>query len=222
MERKVVLTQDGSSSLFVPQFNQCYHSIHGAIQESEHIFIHHGLNADILSDRQELHIFEMGFGTGLNALLTMLHQNDRKIYYTAVEKYPLEQAEIQSLNYVQQLSEYESVQDFFSLLHQAPFDKEVAVTPQFSILKLNTSLLDVSLSRNGYNLVYFDAFSPDMQPELWSEEVFLQLYQSMTNNSILLTYSTKGIVKRALRTAGFTIEKLPGPAGKREILRAKK
>ena len=223
MNRKIVITEDGSSSLFVEDLNEHYHSIHGAIQESKHIFIQTGLQSETTRNLDTINILEIGFGTGLNALLTYFsaletHQN---ICYTAIELYPLDMEEVRLLNYPD-FMEYADANSIFRQLHEVEWEQSIAISGHFSICKHRQSILEFPYPLLAFDLVYFDAFAPDVQPKLWSEEVFGKIYQSMKSESILVTYSTKGVVKNALKNVGFQIEKLPGPKGKREILRAKK
>lgn len=217
--RSIIITEDGSSSLYVPLLDEAYHSIHGAIQESEHIFIAAGLNAEIFSSMKNIKIFEVGFGTGLNALLTIIYAKNRIINYHTIELYPLQEFEWKQLNY--SVLEKKNKQIFYDL-HQSPWEIITNITDSFTLLKNNIAMQNISLSENEYDLVYFDAFSPDSQPEMWSESVFLTIFKAMKSGGILMTYSTKGIVKRTLQNVGFKIEKLAGPPGKREILRAYK
>lgn len=219
LNRSIIITEDGSSSLYVPSLNEAYHSIHGAIQESEHIFIAAGLNAEIFSSMKNIKIFEVGFGTGLNALLTIIYAKNRIINYHTIELYPLQEFEWKQLNY--SVLEKKNKQIFYDL-HQSPWEIITNITDSFTLLKNNIAMQNISLSENEYDLVYFDAFSPDSQPEMWSESVFLTIFKAMKSGGILMTYSTKGIVKRTLQNVGFKIEKLAGPPGKREILRAYK
>lgn len=219
LNRSIIITEDGSSSLYVPSLNEAYHSIHGAIQESEHIFIAAGLNAEIFSSMKNIKIFEVGFGTGLNALLSIIYAKNRIINYHTIELYPLQEFEWKQLNY--SVLEKKNKQIFYDL-HQSPWEIITNITDSFTLLKNNIAMQNISLSENEYDLVYFDAFSPDSQPEMWSESVFLTIFKAMKSGGILMTYSTKGIVKRTLQNVGFKIEKLAGPPGKREILRAYK
>ncbi|MBO4581921.1 MAG: tRNA (5-methylaminomethyl-2-thiouridine)(34)-methyltransferase MnmD [Bacteroidales bacterium] len=219
MQRSIIVTEDGSHSLYVPQFRQSYHSVHGALQESEHIFIQAGLACEHISSYPCLNIFEAGFGTGLNALLTWYHAQQQIINYHAIELYPLQEQEYGLLNYAQMLPCRES-QQIFLRMHQAAWGEWQAITPCFNLYKSQTDLQEASLSENRFHLVYFDAFSPGEQPELWTEKIFAMLYNAMIPQGVLVTYSTMGVVKRALKSVGFVIEKLPGPKGKREILRA--
>ena len=219
----VITTADGSSSIYVEELNEHYHSIHGAVQESEHIFIKSGLFADNLKHFEQISILEIGFGTGLNALLTYFAalEKQKHIHYTAIELYPLDNEVLKQLNYVQQLP-YSQADEVFSRLHRAEWEKSVQIAEHFHLCKHNISALDMHFPQEMFHLVYFDAFSPDVQPQLWTVELFEKIYNSMKINSIFVTYSTKGIVKRGLKQVGFHIEKLQGPKGKREILRGEK
>ena len=223
MSRKIVLTADGSSSIFSEENNQHYHSHFGAMQESVHIFIEAGLCSDALAHLERVSILEIGFGTGLNALLTCLKAEElhQKIYYESIELHPLTQQEIAQLNYPALLP-HAHAETLFSALHNAQWNKTEAISENFTLLKRQISATDATYVHEAFDLVYFDAFSPEAQPALWTKEVFETIYHSMKKGGILLTYCAKGSVKRTLKEVGFQIEKLPGPIGKREILRAGK
>ena len=223
MNRKTIITSDGSSSIFCEEVNQHYHSHFGAIQESMHIFINAGLCADTLAHLDNMSILEIGFGTGLNALLTFIKTNElqKNIYYETIELYPLNPQEVAQLNYPSMLH-YPNVKETFATLHNVEWNKAQPISENFTLHKRHISALNAAYPTNTFHLIYFDAFSPEVQPELWTREIFKPIYESMKDNGILLTYCTKGIVKRTLSTLGFKIEKLPGPIGKREILRGKK
>ena len=225
MKRIIERTEDGSATLFVPELNEHYHSVKGARTESQHIFIDMGLKA---STAIQPHILEIGFGTGLNALLTLetAEQEKRPVHYTGIELYPLSWEEVDILNY--------SNNPLFKELHTASWNKDVNITPCFTLHKIkgdvNRVISDKQLAVIGeppanysFDLVYFDAFAPEKQPELWSEELFRNIYSCMNYNGILPTYCAKGVIRRLLQAVGFTVERLPGPpGGKREILRAGK
>lgn len=230
MPRKLITTADGSHTLFVPELGEHYHSIHGAVQESMHVFIKHGLEALPDSDTP-INIFEMGLGTGLNLLLTALQPLNRPINYVAVEAYPVSAEEAISLNYATLFTQHPEAQDLLARIHHLPWNEPAALREGFTVLKLHAKLKDVfspdnplinQLPNNWFTLVYFDAFAPEVQPGLWTEEVFQTLYNHMAAGGILVTYCAKGSVRRALKAAGFAIEKLPGPPGKREMTRAVK
>ncbi len=213
----LIETQDGSHSILSERFGVTYHSKYGAIQESQHVFLGAGLNL-VLPKRDNIRIFEMGFGTGLNAYLSLLsaQKAQKQIYYEAVEAFPIEVEEAQRLNYAQQLGE-DSAQ--LEALHQAKWGEEIAIAPHFHLLKWQQSLEEATL-RGGYDVVYYDAFGPRTQPELWERAPFQRLYDAMNADSVLVTYCAKGVFKRNLKDIGFKVEGLPGPPGKREMTRA--
>lgn len=221
VERKIILTGDGSHSISVPELNVAYHSVHGAVEESLHVFVDAGLyEAKKAKPAQPLKIFEVGFGTGLNALLTLIEaeKNKTKVYYEAIEIDPLTEKEIKELNYCTHLNQT-GLQNIFDQLHNWPWEKELALTENFTLVKRDLNLLHlVPLGR--FDLVYFDAFAPNAQPELWTKEVFDKMYAILEPGGILVTYCSKGDVRRAMIAAGFEVEKLPGPPRKREMLRA--
>lgn len=223
MQRDIILTRDGSHSIAVPDMNVTYHSIHGAIQESLHVFIEAGLKHTRLpGNDQSLHILEMGFGTGLNALLTLAAAEalDQPVHYTTLELFPLEAAHVQSLNYCEQLNRSD-LQPLFETMHSCAWREPVPVTPLFTLQKQQTDLVSIT-GEPTIHLIYFDAFAPGAQPELWTKEVFENLYRMLLPGGIFVTYCSKGDVRRALQAAGFMVEKIPGPPGKREMLRAAK
>ncbi|MFC5412899.1 tRNA (5-methylaminomethyl-2-thiouridine)(34)-methyltransferase MnmD [Larkinella bovis] len=214
-ESRIVLTADGSSSVYNSDFDQHYHSIFGALQESQRVFIELGLQT-AFERFSEITVFEMGFGTGLNALLTLLEAEkaQRPVSYTAVEAFPLPLDESRRLNFDQLLDS-----QFLPALHEAPWNERIAVSPVFDLFKYEGRLQDFR-TENRFNLVYFDAFAPEAQPELWTPEIFEQLAAMLHPGGLLTTYCSKGYVKRNLQAAGFRVEKHPGPARKREVLRA--
>ena len=216
------LTADGSHTLFVPLINEHYHSVFGAIQESRHIFINAGLNA-LPENLPAINILEIGFGTGLNALLTCLEKRDSApcIRYLALERYPLPIEMTSQLNYPDRL-QHVNASDIFLELHIAEWNKWAAITEMFVLFKLSMDIHDFTPEKEMFDLVYFDAFGPEVQPEMWTPEVFGKMYMALNRGGILVTYSCKGMVKRNLKGAGFSLEKLPGPPGKREMLRATK
>ena len=237
MIRQIISTADGSHTVAIPEMGVTYHSHHGAVQESLHVFIEAGLYwrlgltrqateagahngsepASGQTSKQSLHIFEMGFGTGLNAYLTALAAQRLQcpIHYTAVEKFPLSAEEASGLNYATENPE------LFHQLHDAPWEQPVAINPLFSLHKSNADLLAFS-PNEPFDLIYFDAFAPTAQPELWTEAVFSKLFNQTNPGGVLVTYCSKGVVRRAMQAAGFTVNKIPGPPGKREMVRAEK
>ncbi|CAN5215300.1 tRNA (5-methylaminomethyl-2-thiouridine)(34)-methyltransferase MnmD [soil metagenome] len=220
--RHLITTSDGSHTLFVPELGEHYHSVHGAVQESTHIFIKYGLEA-LPAGEGPLYIFEMGLGTGLNLLLTALQRLDRLIYYVSVEAYPVTAEEAASLNYGSLFTDHPEAKKILNIIHTLPWNKPVELKPGLTIHKIHAKLAEVQWQNlPEFNLIYFDAFAPDAQPGLWTEEIFQTLYNQTQPGGILTTYCAKGIVRRALKAAGFVIEKLPGPPGKREMTRAGK
>jgi tRNA U34 5-methylaminomethyl-2-thiouridine-forming methyltransferase MnmC len=218
--RQLILTKDGSHSLYTPEYNQFYHSLHGAVEESLHIFIELGLRP-MHSQRHGLpiRIFEMGLGTGLNALLTWqwCDEASRPVEYCTLEAYPVPMADIQQLNYGQMTSH-----EGLEVIHQAKWEEPVRLSPWFSLTKYHTTLQDYASQEKPFDIVYYDAFAPSAQPELWTADIFEKVASLMCSGGYLVTYCSKSIVQRALRSAGFVVEKHPGPWGKREVLRAVK
>ena len=220
MKREIIITADGSHTVAIPDLHVMYHSRHGAIQESVHVFIEAGLRYVInQSSIQSVKIFEMGFGTGLNAFLSAIEaeKQQRKIQYTAVEQYPISPEEVAGLNYPETLQHH----NLFTALHQSPWNENVNISDSFTLRKEKTSLFNFSTNQL-FNLIYYDAFAPPAQPELWTVEVFQKLFALLAPGGVLVTYCSKGDVRRAMIAAGFTVTKLPGPKGKREMLRAEK
>ena len=216
--RNIISTGDGSHTVVLPELGITYHSTRGAIQESEHVFIKAGLHyAFGHFPQDEIRVLEMGFGTGLNALLTLIdcEQQTRKVAYTTIEQYPLTAEEAALLNYAQTLGHASS----FEKLHAVVWDKMVDIIPDFTLTKLPVNLMNAALA-GPFHVIYYDAFAPDAQPELWTEEVFHKLYHVLAEGGVLTTYCSKGSVRRAMAAAGFTIKKIPGPPGKREMVQA--
>lgn len=218
MKREVITTRDGSSSIAIPEMQVTYHSIHGAMQESMHVFIKAGLHYafERLSD-VPLRVFEMGFGSGLNASLTAIEaeRQQQHIHYTSVEAYPLTAAEVSALNYGKALNS----EQLFEQLHQVPWNQEVMINPFFTLEKQQIDFFNVETSQP-IHIIYYDAFAPAAQPELWTQAVFEKLYGMLVSGGFLVTYCAKGDVRRAMQAARFTVCKLPGPLWKREMLRA--
>ncbi len=222
MSRKLVTTSDGSHTLYVPELGEHYHSVHGAVQESTHVFIKHGLEALPVCEGP-LYIFEMGLGTGLNLLLTALQPLQRPIYYVSIEAYPVNAEEAASLNYGGLFDAHPEAKQLLQTIHTLPWGEPTELKPGFTIHKIHTKLSGLDWAGlPQFSLVFFDAFAPDVQPNLWTEEVFAAINNQMQAGGILVTYCAKGSVKRAMKAAGFTIERLPGPPGKREMTRATK
>ncbi len=222
MNRKVVKTADGSDTISVDELGVSYHSKHGAIQESMHVFIEAGLAfyKTQMPDKQSIRVFEMGLGTGLNALLThqYAHKNSVNISYTAVEQYPATKEEVSVLNYSSLLQDDTNI---LTNIHTSEWEKVTGVSDTFSFKKVHTSLQEY-VPDEQYDIIYYDAFAPNAQPELWTTDIFSKLYSMMSDNAILVTYCSKGDVRRAMLSVGFDVQKIPGPPGKREMLRATK
>jgi len=217
----IKVTGDGSHTLQHPELNESYHSMNGALTESKHVFIESGL--DFISPRVDtVKILEIGFGTGLNALLSLQWsiEHSKRIGYHAMEPYPLSAELVAALNYCSDFG-LESLADLLMRMHSGA-GKLVDLTPLFEIEVIIKKFEAVSYPANYYNLIYFDAFSPAMQPELWEPAVFEKLFYVLEPEGVLVTYSAKGAVRRAMQSAGFVTERLPGPPGKREMLRALK
>jgi tRNA U34 5-methylaminomethyl-2-thiouridine-forming methyltransferase MnmC len=215
----MLLTEDGSTTLYNEIIGEHYHSTHGAIQESQFIFIKDGLNE---CKKDEIHILEMGFGTGLNAFLTMLEaeKTGKKIHYHTVELYPISVEQAKTLNFAQILAP-EKNEDFLKL-HTSKWGEISKISTNFEMLKIQGDFNSLDFNELRFDVVYYDAFSPEKQPELWSLDLFKKIYDACNPNAILTTYCAKGYVRRNLQAAGFTVHRLPGPPGKREKLSAVK
>ncbi|TWO32649.1 tRNA (5-methylaminomethyl-2-thiouridine)(34)-methyltransferase MnmD [Seonamhaeicola sediminis] len=234
MKREIIITADGSTTIHIPQWNEQYHSKHGAIQEAYHVFIKHGLyhlwnvnelTFDVTSSRVEksnkdLSILEIGFGTGLNALITFLESAKikAKIDYVGVEGYPVSKDEIELLNYASELN-VAQCKLVFNKIHGVSWEEKHQISQSFSLTKQH-KFFDKIEDKEAFNLIYFDAFGARVQPELWTEDIFKKMYAALKIGGVLVTYSAKGSVRRAMQSVGFSVEKLPGPPGKREMLRA--
>jgi tRNA U34 5-methylaminomethyl-2-thiouridine-forming methyltransferase MnmC len=220
MKRKLVITKDGSHTIFVQELNENYHSIFGAIQESRHVFIKEGLN---YLNRKNITVFEIGLGTGLNAILTILEaiHNNLRIDYYAIEKYPLDIETVYQLNYPEKLKLNNKEKELFYKLHKTGWDIMTELNKNFRLTKIKNDITEFNIPFI-YDLVYFDAFAPDKQPEMWSKNVFQKIYNNLNPKGILTTYCAKGGVKRTLMSLGYQVESVPGPRGKREIIRANK
>ncbi len=215
------VTGDGSSTLFSEKYGETYHSRHGAIQESMHVFIEMGLAA-LPPDKKEISILEMGLGTGLNALLTALHQGERRFRYTSLEAEPVDATKWQELNYSELLAG-EGNSALLQSIHQLPWNSWHSLQADFQLFKFHGKLQDFQPeSAQRFDLIYYDAFAPGTQPELWTQEIFEKLFAFCYPGALLTTYCAKGDVRRAMMAAGFAVERLPGPPGKREMLRGSK
>lgn len=218
MERILQITADGSHTISIPAMEVTYHSKHGSIQESNHVFIDAGLQYYIDTyDLQNMKILEAGFGTGLNALLTAIRAREKQltVEYHTIEAYPLQPAELANLNHGSLLKE----EDLFQKIHQCEWEVPVQLHPYYTIHKHQTSIKQFN-SSTGFDCIFYDAFAPTAQPELWTESIFAKLYSLMNADGILVTYCSKSIVRRAMQASGLRVTKIPGPPGKREMVRA--
>lgn len=222
MPLEIKVTADGSPTIYSPDLNEHYHSINGAFTESKHVFIDAGFIEKQKSGLQNINILEIGLGTGLNLMLTKKYNAaySGKVVYHALEPYPLDIDMIVGLEKFD-LKSFGIEPSFFSNIHKASFEQEISMGSDFVFYKVNSTLEKFSAGIQ-YDLVYFDAFGPQVQPEVWEEENFRKLYHCMNPSGILVTYCAKGAVRRSMQAVGFTVERLPGPPGKREMLRATK
>ncbi len=217
MERKIIITADGSSTIHIPEWNEQYHSKHGAIQEAYHVFIKSGLS---LYKNKEIRVLEIGFGTGLNCFITLLEskKHNLKIDYVGVEAYPISNNEVEALNYTSELKA-EDKSSVFKQIHDCVWEERLKIQDDFYLTKQKKFFKEID-DENTFDLIYFDAFGARVQPELWTEEIFEKMYIALKNDGVLVTYSAKGSVRRAMLAVGFVVERLEGPPGKREMLRA--
>ena len=226
MKREIIITGDGSKTIHIPEWNEQYHSKHGAIQEAQHVFLNMGLHYFISRDTYEkdtpISILEIGFGTGLNALLTFFEAQklNTSIQYVGVEAYPVTQEEVNAMGYVSLIKEA-SAQKVYDALHTVPWESSSEISTDFQLMKRQQRFEDI-IDEEAFDIVYFDAFGARVQPELWGETIFKKMYTALRENGILVTYAAKGSVRRAMQAVGFEVERLPGPPGKREMLRATK
>ena len=218
MKREIIETGDGSSTIFIPEWNEHYHSSHGALQEAQHVFISNGLNQ---KTEDYLTVLEMGFGTGLNALLTYFATEKRNqyVHYIGVEAFPPSEEEWRAMNYTD-FSKDAEANEVYEALNSSEWNKNISLSEHFVIDKRQVKFQELELKPETVDLIYYDAFGPRVQPELWSTEIFQKLFDALSENGILVTYCAKGQVKRDLKSVGFEVEALPGPPGKREMTRA--
>lgn len=212
------ITADGSATLYLPDMDEHYHSVKGAVGEARHVYLETALHASTASP---VRVLEIGFGTGLNAFLTALdtRHGGRPVIYTALERYPLPWETAAALRYPEHIDPQQA--PLFRQLHEAAWNRPVALTPGFTLRKVEADLTQYRFT-DTFDVVYFDAFAPDKQPEMWDEEIFVRIAAALAPGGVLGTYCAKGEVRRRLQRAGFTVERLPGPVGgKREILRAR-
>ncbi|WP_026705921.1 tRNA (5-methylaminomethyl-2-thiouridine)(34)-methyltransferase MnmD [Flavobacterium soli] len=219
MKREIIQTSDGSTTIHLPEWNENYHSKHGAIQEAKHVFIKNGLS---LFEGKSVSILEIGFGTGLNAFITYLEalKFNQSIYYVGVEAYPVSFEEVAQMNYISELDAKKDAA-IFQKMHQAEWNANVKISEKFLLKKRKIYFNEIADNQE-FDLIYFDAFGYRVQPELWSTEIFRKMYEALKNDSYLVTYAARGSVKRSMLEVGFSVEKLEGPPGKREMFRAYK
>jgi tRNA U34 5-methylaminomethyl-2-thiouridine-forming methyltransferase MnmC len=224
MPLQLIITADGSHSLLNTELNETYHSVHGAVRESLHVFIQSGLQ--FLIDKQnptKIKLLEVGFGTGLNALLTLHHifKSTLEIHYVSIEAFPIDLNIANQFNYPLDI-DFEEAKELFATIHSCAWNKPVTILPNFILEKRQTTLQEINLSSEEFDLVYFDAFAPNKQPEMWELPIIIKIANAMKSQAVFVTYCAKGQLKRDLKSVGLTVETLPGPLGKREMLRAVK
>ncbi len=219
LKRKIIITSDGSTTIHLPEWNEQYHSKHGAIQEAYHVFVKNGL---ALFQNKNISVLEIGFGTGLNCFITFLEskKKDLIIDYTGVEAYPISTEELKKLNYVSELN-VEQQKPIFNKMHTVSWNEKHTISEDFMLTKQQKFFEEID-DDACYDLIYFDAFGARVQPKLWTEQIFKKMYNALKKGGVLVTYSAKGSVRRAMQSVGFSVERLEGPPGKREMLRATK
>lgn len=220
MKREVIVTADGSKTIFIPEMDENYHSGHGALQEALHVFIEHGLKP--LSKKEHVAIFEMGFGTGLNAFLTMIEaaKTGQQIVYEGIEAFPVDEKMAIEMAYDQQVGS--GFSDLYIEMHSVEWGMAHQLTENFNFTKIHQKIEEYIPKSEAFDLIYYDAFGPRAQNSMWDQEILAKMYTMLKPGGILVTYCAKGQVKRDLKALGFTIEALPGPPGKREMTRATK
>ncbi|MEQ8926475.1 MAG: tRNA (5-methylaminomethyl-2-thiouridine)(34)-methyltransferase MnmD [Fulvivirga sp.] len=220
---KIITTEDGSHSLYNKELNETYHSFHGALQESRHVFIENGLRFWHTNNqnRGKVRIFELGFGTGLNALLTLDYAISQNIdiEYESIEAYPLNKTQYESLNYSQLIAEG-SLSSYFTHLHEAEWDTFVSIHDKFQLKKIHSQIEILDVSSHSYDIIYYDAFAPSKQPQLWEIPQIEKVVKSLSQGSVFVTYCAQGQLKRNLKTLGLEVNTLPGPPGKKEMVLA--
>lgn len=218
MKREIIQTNDGSTTIHLPEWNESYHSKHGAIQEAYHVFIKNGLS---LFERQTISILEIGFGTGLNSFITFLEtqKSNQTTDYVGVEAYPVTLDEAMLMNYPNEIDTSQT--QVFKQMHECSWEEKHPISPNFTLTKRQQFFQDIK-DENAFDLIYFDAFGFRVQPELWSEQIFAAMFKALKPNGVLVTYACRTSIKNAMLSAGFSVKKLPGAPGKREMLRANK
>ncbi|MBL1280217.1 MAG: tRNA (5-methylaminomethyl-2-thiouridine)(34)-methyltransferase MnmD [Fluviicola sp.] len=213
MKKHLVITADGSSSIYIPEMDEHYHSSNGAVQEALHVFLENGIK---LVEAEELNIFELGFGTGLNALISLIHSSStEEINYHSIEAYPVDNELIKDVNYCNLLGS--NHQSSFDLMHSCEWEKDCDISDTFSLKKIHSKIEDYELQENFYDLVFYDAFGPRAQSELWETDILEKMYRGLKTGGKLVTYCAQGQFKRNLKALGFSVKAMPGPPGKREM-----
>ena len=215
VKREIIRTEDGSTTIRLADWDECYHSKYGAIQEAYHVFINNGLS---LFKDKPVSVLEIGFGTGLNAFITYIEsENYGQIDYVGIEAYPVSAEEVAQMNYPAELQSGDEAA--FRLMHEARWENPVAISDRFRLTKRKLFFNEIDYV-DAFDLIYFDAFGFNVQPDLWSAEIFKIMHAALKPSGVLVTYAARGVIKRNLTEAGFRVEKLPGPPGKREMIRA--
>lgn len=220
---KIITTEDGSHSLYNKELNETYHSFHGAVQESKHVFIKNGLDNLLEKGKTEINIFEVGFGTGLNALLAAdwSQKNEAYIKYDGIEAFPISEEQASQLNYPS-LIKGENIKEYFHLLHEKSWNERHKANNFFSFKKIHQSLKEYPIANDRYDIIFFDAFAPNKQSEMWELDILSKIYQSMKTDGIFVTYCAQGQLKRNLKSLNMVVETLSGPPGKKEMVRSVK
>ena len=219
LEREILHTHDGSTTIHIKEWDECYHSKFGAIQEAQHVFIKNGLS---LFNDQTVSILEIGFGTGLNAFITFLESKKigLTVDYVGIDAYPISHQEVKQMNYVSELKA-ESDEAIFEKMHCCDWEEKICLTTDFDLTKRKQFFHEIK-HIDKFDLIYFDAFGYRVQPELWTLEIFKIMYKALKQKGVLVTYAARSIIKKNMLEAGFAVEKLQGPPGKREMFRATK
>ncbi len=221
MKRTIITTEDGSKTLYIKYLDETYHSIHGAVQEAEHVFVNNGLKR---LKNCEINILELGFGTGLNFLATINEylKTDKNhiVQYFSIDKYPVIVKEVAELSYFQFFNS-KNIKEIFEKIHEIDWGVSTEIVPNFFLTKINCDFFELkNLDLPKINLVYYDCFASKVQPDLWEKPLFEMVSEKMSTEGLLTTYSAKGSVKRILQDLNFLVEKVPGPPGKREMINA--
>lgn len=222
LKKKIIVTSDGSPSIFIEDWGETYHSIHGAIQESNHVYIENGLHH--FKNQKDIRVLEFGFGTGLNALLTMreIAQKEQSLEYHTIEAFPLQKEEYDQLDYATQMKDFPQAGQLFTQMHDSLWNSTIELSQDIHLHKRHVTFEDVELPNNYFDLVYFDVFGYQFQPDLWTESIFQKAYDSLKIGGILVTYACRSVIRRNMKTVGFTVQRVPGPPGKREMIVANK